>query len=103
MVDAVLVVLAISGIVSLQSDSLVVFQSLLVVCGLYLLLDAISDARSSSISSPAAEMFGPKTILGTTETICCMHKFFCIFIGAQNKLGHFLEPPPATADLTHEI
>jgi len=67
------------------------------------------DTNSSStlINSPVAGMFGPKTILGTTTKLNGSNNLlwatsFRIFIGAQNKLAHLLEPPPATTATTYE-
>ena len=68
------------------------------------------DATSSSstlISSLAARMLGPKTVLGTNMKLngsnyLLWAQAFRIFIGAQNKLGHLLAPPPATTDTTYE-
>ena len=52
-------------------------------------------------------MFGPKTNLETTVKLngsnyLLWAQAFRIFIGAQNKLTHLLEPPPATTDTTYE-
>ena len=48
----------------------------------------------------------PKTILGTTVKLngskyLLWAQAFHIFIGAQNKLAHLLQVPPATTDRTH--
>ena len=50
----------------------------------------------------------PKTILGTTVKLNDFNYLLCvqifrIFIDAQNKLTHLLEPPRATTDITYEI
>jgi len=69
----------------------------------------MSDDRiftSTLITSPTAGMFGPKTILGTTVKLngsnyLLSTKAFRIFIGAQNKLTHLLESPPAATNHTY--
>jgi len=67
------------------------------------------DTSSSStlITSPAVGMFDPKTILGTTVKLngsnyLLWAQTFRIFISAQNKLAHLLQPPPADIDSTYE-
>jgi len=69
----------------------------------------MSDATSSFstlISSSAIEVSTLKLILRTTVKLngsnCLLWaKAFRIFIGAQNKLAHLLESPPAAIDLTY--
>jgi len=48
----------------------------------------------------------PKTMLGTTVKLngsnyLLWAQVFCIFIGAQSKLAHLLQAPPATTDPTY--
>ena len=57
------------------------------------------------ISSPIVETSVPKTMLETTVKLNGSNyllwvQAFYIFIGAQNKLAHLLQPPPATTDPT---
>ena len=65
-----------------------------------------STSSSSTLTSPhVAGMFGLKTILETTVKLngsnyLLWTQAFRIFIGAQNKLAHLLEPSPAVADTT---
>ena len=69
----------------------------------------MSDTTSSSftlIFSPVIETYILETILGTTVKLngsnyLLWAQTFCIFIGAQNKLDHLLESPPATTNLTY--
>ena len=58
------------------------------------------------ISSPMVETSIPKTMLGTTiklngSNYLLWAQAFCIFIGAQNKLAHLLQDPPAITDPTY--
>ena len=53
---------------------------------------------STLITSPAAGIFGPKAILETTAKLngpnyLLWTQAFRIFVGAQNKLTHLLNPP----------
>lgn len=54
------------------------------------------------ISSPAIETMAPKTLLGTVKlnesNYLLLSQSFQIFIGAQNKLKHLLEDPPASIE-----
>ena len=66
-----------------------------------------TSSSSTLINSPAAGMLGPKTILRTTVKLngsnyLLWAQVFRIFIGAQNKLAHLLEPTPTTAATTYK-
>ena len=69
-----------------------------------------SDMSSSStrISLPIVETSVPKTILRTTVKLngsnyLLWAQTFYIYIGAQNKLAHLLQSPPAATDPTYVI
>jgi len=67
--------------------------------------EAISFS-STMISSPMVETSVPKIMLGTTVKLngsnyLLWAHVFRIFIGAQNKLSHLLQPPPAITDPTY--
>ena len=73
----------------------------------------ISVATTSDTSSsftlvflPIVETFIPKTILETTVKLngsnyLLWAQAFRVFISAQNKLTHILQPLPAAADLSY--
>jgi len=68
----------------------------------------LTDMSSSStlISSPIIETFVLKTMLGTAMKLngsnyLLWAQVFRIFIGAQNKLTHLLQSPPAATDSTY--
>ena len=68
----------------------------------FLWLDIMSETTSSSstMTSSMVETSVPKTMLGTIVKLhgsnyLLWAQAFCIFIGAQNKLAHLLQPPPA--------
>ena len=59
-----------------------------------------TNSSSTLISLPTIQTFMPKTVLGTTVKLNGSNyplwaQAFRIFIGAQNKLAHPLQPPPA--------
>ena len=60
------------------------------------------------ISSPMIEIFVPKTMFGTMVKLngsnyLLWAQEFCIFIDAQNKLTHLLQPPPADTDPMYDL
>jgi len=69
----------------------------------------MSETTSSSftmVSTQMVETSIPKTMLGTTiklngSNYLLWAQTFRIFIGAQNKLAHLLQDPPATLDPTY--
>ena len=63
---------------------------------------------STIISSSMVETSVPKAMLGITVKLNGSNYLlwahaFRIFIGAQNKLAHLLQAPPATTDPTYVI
>jgi len=65
--------------------------------------DTISS--STLISSPIVETSIPKTVLRTTVKLNGSNYLLWvrIFIGAQNKLAHLLQSPPAATDPTYAM
>ena len=65
-----------------------------------------TSSSSTMTSSSIVETFVHKTMLGTTVQLngsnyLLWAQAFCIFICAQNKAVHLLQPPPADTDLMY--
>ena len=65
-----------------------------------------TSSSSNMISSPMVETSIFKTMLGTAVKLngsnyLLWAQAFRIFIGAQNKLAHLLQAPPANIDPTY--
>ena len=66
-----------------------------------------TTSSSSTMTSSVVETSVPKTMLGTIVKLngsnyLLWAQAFRIFIGAQNKLAHLLQPPPAHTDPPYE-
>ena len=81
---------------------------LLLILVIYLLaiISEVSSSSSTIISSSMVETSVSKTMLGTTVKLNGSNNLlwaqaFRIFIGAQNKSVHLLQPPLADTDLMY--